>query len=105
MVTVVLALGAGWASGPELSLQEAKAATVKLSIGMPVEQVKAVYGEPTESEVTTCGGKEEVDEWLCYRLRYNYPGKNNHDVWFYFANADGSKETGGPWLLSKWKIT
>ena len=100
-----MTMAAGCASGPELSLQEAKASTVKLAIDMPVEQVKAIYGEPTEAEVKTCGGKDEVEEWLCYTLRYNYPGKTNHDVFFYFANSKGPKETSGPWLLSRWKIT
>ena len=74
----------------------AQAQAVNLSVGMTIDQVKAIYGEPDLSEVTKCG----LEEWFCYRLIYRWD--NYKSGYVYFANSDGPLSTSGQWLLNSW---
>jgi hypothetical protein len=72
-----------------------ESAVLKLRTGMSADEVRAIFGNPDQSEVTTCGGSTP-DPWQCMIWTYEMGDYDWNRIYF-SVDAD-------PPRLNNWTI-
>ena len=73
-------------------------AVLKLSTGMTADAIRALFGNPDQSEVTTCGSSTPVP-WQCMIWSYQMEADEYGDVNRIYFDVDSA-----PPLLNSWDV-